>query len=80
MSRVFSTIYLILLYSICLGQTALKETHYNKTLAVLLDSVLVDDQKYRMQIEIFEKKFGFESNEVKILYKIIQEKDAVNLI
>lgn len=52
----------------------------NKPLAAVLDSIFIDDQKYRMQIDEVEKKYGWESNEMKAHWKIINEKDSLNLI
>lgn len=56
------------------------EANYNKPLVAQLDSVYIDDQKYRQQIDTIEKKYGWESKEMKSLWKVIDEKDSVNLI
>lgn len=56
------------------------EANLNKPLAAKLDSIYVDDQKYRQQLGETDKKYGWESKEMKDLWKIIQEKDSVNLI
>lgn len=56
------------------------EANLNKPLAAKLDSIYIDDQKYRQQIGDIEKKFGWNSEEMQAHWKIIQEKDSVNLI
>jgi hypothetical protein len=45
-----------------------------------LDSIYIEDQKYRQQMGDIEKKHGWESNEMKAHWKIIHEKDSINLI
>jgi hypothetical protein len=56
------------------------ESNLNKTLVAILDSVYIEDQKYRQQIDVIEKKYGWESKEMKDYWKIINEKDSINLI
>ncbi len=56
------------------------EVNLNKPLVAELDSIYTEDQKYRLQIDEIEKKYGWESNEMKAHWKIINEKDSVNLI
>ena len=56
------------------------EENLNKPLVAQLDSIYTEDQKYRLQIEEIEKKYGWESNEMKAHWKIIKEKDLINLI
>ncbi len=56
------------------------EVNLNKPLAAKLDSIYVEDQQYRQQIGEIEKKYGWESKEMKAHWKIIQEKDSINLI
>jgi len=56
------------------------EAKFNKPLIVQLDSIFNDDQKYRNQIGEIEKKYGWESKEMKNHWKIIIEKDSLNLI
>ena len=56
------------------------EPHLNEPLAAMLDSVYEEDQKYRLQMDGVEKKYGFESKEMEELWKVIHEKDAINLI
>lgn len=56
------------------------EANYNKPLIAMLDSIFIEDQQYRKQIRDVEKKYGLESKEMKNHWKIIQEKDSINLI
>ena len=56
------------------------EANLNKPLVAELDSIYTEDQKYRLQIDEIEKKYGWESNQMKAHWKIINEKDSVNLI
>ncbi len=52
----------------------------NQKLVAILDSIYQEDQKYRNQLDEIEKKYGGESEEVKSLWKIIDEKDSLNQI
>lgn len=56
------------------------EVNLNKPLVTELDSIYTEDQKYRLQIDEIEKKYGIESNEMKAHWKIINDKDSINLI
>ncbi len=56
------------------------EANFNKPLVATLDSIYVEDQKYRQQIDGIEKKYGWESKEMKDHWKVISEKDSINLI
>jgi hypothetical protein len=56
------------------------EANYNKPLVAELDSIYKDDQSYRKQISAVEKEFGNESNEMKALWKTINEKDSINVL
>ena len=49
------------------------EVNLNKSLVAELDSIYTEDQKYRLQIDEIEKKYGWESNEMKAHWKIINE-------
>ena len=49
-------------------------------LVAILDSVYGEDQKYRLKIGEIEKEFGKDSDEMKTNWKIIIEKDSLNLI
>ena len=52
----------------------------NRPLVARLDSVYAEDQAYRVQLEEIEKKYGWNSKEVKAQWKIISQKDSINLI
>lgn len=54
------------------------EAHLDKPLVALLDSIYEEDQKYRQQLAAIEEKYGWESEEMKSLWKIIHEKDSLN--
>lgn len=56
------------------------EANFDMPLVAILDAIFQEDQKYRIQIEEIEKQFGRESNEFKAKWKIILEKDSINLI
>jgi hypothetical protein len=56
------------------------EANLDKPLVAMLDSIYSDDQKYRLQIESIEKKYGLDSKEMKDHWKTIHEKDSMNLI
>ncbi|MCW3081497.1 DUF6624 domain-containing protein [Segetibacter sp.] len=56
------------------------EVNLNKPLAAQLDSIYVEDQQYRRQIDSLQKKYGWESKEMTAHWKIINEKDSINLI
>jgi hypothetical protein len=52
----------------------------NKSLARKLDSIVVEDQKYRLQLTPAMKEFGSLSPQVKNLWKTIKKSDSSNLI
>jgi hypothetical protein len=56
------------------------EENLNKPMAATLDSIYIEDQTYRNQIDAIEKKYGWESKEMKNHWEIINEKDSINLI
>ena len=56
------------------------EVNLNKPLVATLDSIYFEDQNYRQQIDGIEKKYGWKSKEMQDQWKIINEKDSVNLI
>lgn len=56
------------------------EANFDKPLVVTLDTIFQEDQKYWLQIDETEKKYGWESDEMKALFNIIKEKDSINLI
>lgn len=56
------------------------EANLNKPLVAKLDSIYNDDQPLRIEINEIEKKYGRESIEMKNHWKMIKEKDSINLI
>lgn len=56
------------------------EMNLNKPLVRQLDSIYRDDQKYRLELTEIEKKYGYESPEIKSQWKIINNKDSLNQI
>jgi len=57
-----------------------EEVNLDKTLVAILDTVYTEDQKYRQQLKDIESKFGWDSKEMQDHWKIISEKDSINLI
>ncbi|MFB6343906.1 DUF6624 domain-containing protein [Saccharicrinis sp. FJH62] len=55
------------------------EANLDKPLVAILDTIYQEDQKYRQQIEGIEEKYGWESDEMKVHWKTINEKDSINL-
>jgi hypothetical protein len=56
------------------------EANLDKPLVAQLDSIYTEDQQCRLQIEDIEKNFGWDSEEMKALFEIMNEKDSINLI
>jgi len=56
------------------------EKDLDKPLVAILDSIYTEDQSYRHQIDEVEEKFGRDSEEMKAHWKLINEKDSINLI
>ena len=56
------------------------EKDLDKPLVATLDTIYQEDQKYRQQIGEIENKYGWESDEMKALWKIINEIDSINLV
>lgn len=56
------------------------EANFDKPLVAILDTIYQEDQGLRRQLREVEKKFGRESDEIKNLWKMIAEKDSINLI
>ena len=56
------------------------EANLDKPLVAMLDTIYQEDQKYRQQIDGIQEKYGWESDEMKAHWKIINEKDSLNLI
>jgi hypothetical protein len=56
------------------------EKDLDKPLVAILDSIYTEDQSYRKQIGDIEEKYGRGSKEMKAHWKLINEKDSINLI
>lgn len=59
---------------------AILEASYDQPLRKTLLAILDEDQKYRHMTDSVEAQFGRNSKELKALWKIINEKDSINLI
>lgn len=57
-----------------------EEINFDKPLVAILDTIYEEDQKYRRQISEIEKEYGWDSEEMQAHWKIIAEKDSINLI
>lgn len=55
------------------------EANYDKPLQNKLLTIFDEDQKYRMQMGEVGQKYGFESKEMKALWKTMDEHDSLNL-
>ena len=58
----------------------LMEANYDKPLQAELLAIYDEDQKYRIQMNETQKKFGPESKEMQDLWKITDQKDSINLL
>jgi len=56
------------------------EKDLDKPLVAILDSIYTEDQSYRHQLDEVEEKYGRDSEEMKAHWKLINEKDSINLI
>lgn len=56
------------------------EANYDKPLKAELLTILEEDQKYRIQMDETQKKFGQDSKEMNNLWKITNQKDSINLL
>jgi hypothetical protein len=56
------------------------EANLNKPLVAMLDTIMIDDQSYRQQIDGVESKYGSDSKQMRALWQTINEKDSINLI
>lgn len=57
-----------------------EEANLDKVLVAILDTVYINDQKYRQQIDDIEAKHGWQSKEMQDHWKLIKYHDSVNLI
>ena len=56
------------------------EANYDKPLQAELIQIYEEDQKWRLMIDSINTNYGWESEQMKALWKIITEVDSVNLI
>ena len=56
------------------------EKDFDMPLVTILEAIYDEDQKYRLQLGEVEKQHGRDSEEIKNLWKTINEKDSINLI
>jgi hypothetical protein len=52
----------------------------DRPLATQLNEIYQEDQQYRVQIDEIEKKYGLESAQMNAHWKLINEKDSINLV
>ena len=56
------------------------EKDFDKPLVAMLETIHEEDQKYRIQIDDIEEEYGRNSKEMQDHWKLIHEKDSINLI
>lgn len=56
------------------------EANLDKPIVAILDTIYQEDQTYRQRIDEIEEKYGWESDEMQANWKIMKEKDSINLI
>lgn len=56
------------------------EKYFDKLLVIKLEQIHEEDQKYRMQINEIQQKYGWSSDEMKAHWKLINEADAINQV
>ncbi len=78
MRKIFIFLFWITGANLANGQS-LAIANYN-LLTAQLDSIYIKDQKYRQMINDVEAKHGYESKEMKDLWKTINKNDSANLI
>jgi len=79
--RILFTLLGIVFFNLAFGQSGkIKESTPNKELAAILDTIYQEDQKYRNDLDVIEKKYGLDSKEVQDVWKIIIAKDSINII
>ena len=79
--RILFTLLGILFLNIALGQSGkIIESTLNLELVAILDTIHHDDQKYREESQVLEKKYGWDSKEVQDVWEIINVKDSINLL
>lgn len=56
------------------------EVNLDRALVARLDSIYLDDQRYRKELDAVADKHGWDSQEVQFLRSTIKEKDSINLV
>ena len=56
------------------------EKDLDRPLIATLDTIHIEDQKYRQQLDEIETKYGRDSKEMEQHWQLIHEKDSINLI
>lgn len=68
------------LMSIVIANKDEYEKYFDKPVVAMLESIHEEDQKYRHKINEIEEKFGRESEEMESHWRLINEKDSINLL
>lgn len=68
------------LIAIVKSNKEIKEKDLDMPLVAKLEKIHTEDQKYRNELDVLQEKYGWESEEMKAHWKIINEKDSLNLI
>ena len=58
----------------------IEEKDLDKPLVAKLEKIYTEDQKYRLEIDGIKEKYGWDSDEMKAHWKLINKKDSINLI
>ena len=79
--RILITLIGILFFNLAFGQTGkIPEPTRVKELVASLDTIYQEDQKCRVELDVLEKKYGWDSKAVQDMCQIINDKDSINLI
>lgn len=57
-----------------------EEANWDRPLIAILDTIRQEDQQYRQQLRSMEAEYGRDSKEMKAHWKMIHDKDSINLI
>ncbi len=66
------------LYDLVKKNKDAEEVNLEKPLVAILDTIYQEDQKYRVESDEIEKKYGWDSPQMKDIMKIIIQKDSIN--
>ncbi|MEO5906288.1 MAG: DUF6624 domain-containing protein [Saprospiraceae bacterium] len=56
------------------------EVNFDKPLVAILDTIMVDDQKYRLMLNDMMENYAWDSKEMRAHLRIMLEKDSINVI